>query len=291
MLFLLKKQRKEEERMKRFSLVLFVLLFGVTLFACQVEDQFNLEVETEIVVGLEAAYAPFNWATPEENEFTVAIDGQAGFYADGYDVVMAQEIADALGLTLVIKAYSWDGLIPALNAGEIDLIIAGMSPTAERALTVNFSEEYYRSEQVMVVRNDGDYANATSLIDFNGARVVAQAGTLQDDLINQITGVVHQETLNSYSDLVNALAYGTSDAFVAELPVATGIVQTNNQFTIIEFAEGLGFEVSDEDIIVSVALRLEDLDLLDAVNEALSNISNLSRQQIMQDALSRQPQE
>ncbi|MDD3067988.1 MAG: transporter substrate-binding domain-containing protein [Acholeplasmataceae bacterium] len=277
--------------MKRFSLVLFVLLFGVTLFACQVEDQFNLEVETEIVVGLEAAYAPFNWATPEENEFTVAIDGQAGFYADGYDVVMAQEIADALGLTLVIKAYSWDGLIPALNAGEIDLIIAGMSPTAERALTVNFSEEYYRSEQVMVVRNDGDYANATSLIDFNGARVVAQAGTLQDDLINQITGVVHQETLNSYSDLVNALAYGTSDAFVAELPVATGIVQTNNQFTIIEFADGLGFEVSDEDIIVSVALRLEDLDLLDAVNEALSNISNLSRQQIMQDALSRQPQE
>ena len=277
--------------MKRFSLVLFVLLFGVTLFACQGEDQFNLEVETEIVVGLEAAYAPFNWATPEENEFTVPLDGQAGFYADGYDVVMAQEIADALGLTLVIKAYSWDGLIPALNAGEIDLIIAGMSPTAERALTVNFSEEYYRSEQVMVVRNDGDYANATSLIDFNGARVVAQAGTLQDDLIDQITGVVHQETLNSYSDLVNALAYGTSDAFVAELPVATGIVQTNNQFTIIEFAEGLGFEVSDEDIIVSVALRLEDLDLLDAVNEALSNISNLSRQQIMQDALSRQPQE
>jgi hypothetical protein len=68
-------------------------------------------------------------------------------------------------------------------------------------------------------------------------------------------------------------------------------VQTNNQFTIIEFAEGLGFEVSDDDIIVSVALRLEDLDLLDAVNEALSNISNLSRQQIMQDALSRQPQE
>jgi ABC-type amino acid transport substrate-binding protein len=222
--------------MKRFSLVLFVLLFGVTRFACQGEDQFNLEVETEIVVGLEAAYAPFNWATPEENEFTVALDGQSGFYADGYDVVMAQEIADALGLTLVIKAYSWDGLIPALNAGEIDLIIAGMSPTAERALTVNFSEEYYRSEQVMVVRNDGDYANATSLIDFNGARVVAQAGTLQDDLIDQITGVVHQEKLNSYSDLVNALAYGTSDAFVAELPVATGIVQTNNQFTIIEFA-------------------------------------------------------
>ncbi|MBN2268455.1 MAG: transporter substrate-binding domain-containing protein [Acholeplasmataceae bacterium] len=277
--------------MKRFSLVLFVLLFGVTLFACQGEDQFDLESETEIVVGLEAAYAPFNWATPEENEFTVSLSGQAGFYADGYDVVMAQRIADALGLTLVIKAYSWDGLIPALNAGEIDLIIAGMSPTAERALTVNFSEEYYRSEQVMVVRTDGNYANATSLDDFNGARVVAQAGTLQDDLIDQITGVIHQETLNSYSDLVNALSYETSDAFVAELPVATGIVQTNSQFSIIQFGEGLGFTVSDEDIVVSVAMRLEDLNLLDAVNAALSTISNAERQQIMQNALSRQPQE
>lgn len=277
--------------MKRVILGLFVLLFGVTLFACQSEDQFDLDVETSIVVGLEAAYAPFNWATPTQNEFTVSITGQAGFYADGYDVVMAQKIADALGLNLVIKAYGWDGLIPALNAGEIDLIIAGMSPTAERALTVNFSEEYYRSEQVMVVRVDGAYADATSITDFSGAKVVAQAGTLQDDLIDQITGVIHQETLNTYSDLVNALAYGTSDAFVAELPVATSIVQTNSQFMMIQFGEGLGFEVSDEDIMVSVAMRLEDLNLLDAVNEALSNISSLERQQIMQDALLRQPQE
>ncbi|MFA6692684.1 MAG: transporter substrate-binding domain-containing protein [Acholeplasmataceae bacterium] len=277
--------------MKRVGLVLLVLLFGVTLFACQSEDQFDLDEKTSIVVGLEAAYAPFNWATPTQNEFTVSITGQAGFYADGYDVVMAQRIADALGLNLVIKAYGWDGLIPALNAGEIDLIIAGMSPTAERALTVNFSEEYYRSEQVMVVRVDGSYADATSITDFSGAKVVAQAGTLQDDLIDQITGVIHQETLNSYSDLVNALAYGTSDAFVAELPVATSIVQTNSQFMIIQFGEGLGFEVSDEDIMVSVAMRLEDLNLLDAVNEALSGITNLERQQIMQDALLRQPQE
>lgn len=277
--------------MKRVGLVLLVLLFGVTLFACQSDDQFDLDEKTSIVVGLEAAYAPFNWATPTQNEFTVSITGQAGFYADGYDVVMAQRIADALGLNLVIKAYGWDGLIPALNAGEIDLIIAGMSPTAERALTVNFSEEYYRSEQVMVVRVDGSYADATSITDFSGAKVVAQAGTLQDDLIDQITGVIHQETLNSYSDLVNALAYGTSDAFVAELPVATSIVQTNSQFMIIQFGEGLGFEVSDEDIMVSVAMRLEDLNLLDAVNEALSGITNLERQQIMQDALLRQPQE
>lgn len=277
--------------MKRISLVLTVLWLVVALFACQSEGQFNLDAETEIVIGMEAAYAPFNWSTPTENAFTVPIYGQSGFFADGYDVVMAQKIADALGLNLVIKAYSWEGLIPALNAGEIDLIIAGMSPTAERALTVNFSEEYYRSEQVMVVRVDGNYANATSLSDFSGARVVAQAGTLQDDLIDQITGVIHQETLNSYSDLVNALSYQTSDAFVAELPVATGIVQTNSQFKIIQFGAGSGFVVSDEDIIVSVAMRLEDLDLLEAVNYALSQISSAERQQIMQDALSRQPQE
>lgn len=277
--------------MKRFSLVLLVLVFSLTLFACGGDDQFDLENEKIITIGMEAAYAPFNWATPTTNAYTVSIVGQAGFYADGYDVVMAQKIADALGLTLHIKAYSWDGLIPALNAGEIDLIIAGMSPTAERALTVAFSDEYYRSNQVMVVSKDGNYANATALTNFSGARVVAQTGTLQDDLIDQIQGVIHQQSLNTYSDLVNALAYGTTDAFVAELPVATSIIQTNSQFMMIEFNEGFGFEVSDEDIIVSVALRLEDIDLLNAVNQALSAISSLERQQIMQDALSRQPQE
>ena len=271
--------------------LLIVLITGVlTLSACRTESGFDLTTETEIVVGLEAAYAPFNWSTPTENSFTVPIANQTGFYADGFDVVMAQTIADALGLTLVIRAIDWDGLIPALLVGEIDLIIAGMSPTSERAQTVAFSNPYFQSEQVMVVRNNGNYANATSLNDFNGARIVAQLGTLQDELISQITDVTRLSPLSTYPLLVTSLLNNASDGFVAELPVALGIVAANPSLTYIIFTEGNGFTVSAEDVTVSVALRQEDTALISAINDALNAISNETRNEYMEAALSRQPQ-
>lgn len=276
--------------MRKIFLLIVLITAVFTVSACSTEGGFDLTTETEIVVGLEAAYAPFNWATPIENSFTVPIANQSGFYADGFDVVMAQEIADALGLTLVIRAIDWDGLIPALLAGEIDLIIAGMSPTSERAQTVAFSDPYFQSEQVMVVRNDGDYADATSLNDFNGARIVAQLETLQDKLIDQITGVNHQAALNDYASLVTALLNNASDGFVAELPVALGIVAANPSLSYISFTNGNGFTVSAEDLTVSVALRQEDTALLSAINDALNAISNETRNNYMEAALSRQPQ-
>jgi ABC-type amino acid transport substrate-binding protein len=271
-------------------LFVFVMVLGlITFAACGSSEQFDLESETEFVVGLEAAYAPFNWSTPTQNSFTVPLAGQPGVYVDGYDVVMASYIADELGLDLVIKMVDWDGLIPALLSGEIDMIIAGMSPTAERAQTVSFSNEYFRSEQVMVVSSTGSYANATSLNDFSGARVVAQLGTLQDQLIDQITGVNHLEPLDTYGMLATAVSSQAADAFIAELPVALGMVASNSELSIIQFEDGQGFQVSDEDVIVSVALRQEDVNLLEAVNAALATVSNETRAIIMTAALERQP--
>ena len=275
--------------MKKVVFVFVMVLGLITFAACGSSEQFDLESETEFVVGLEAAYAPFNWSTPTQNSFTVPLAGQPGVYVDGYDVVMASYIADELGLDLVIKMVDWDGLIPALLSGEIDMIIAGMSPTAERAQTVSFSNEYFRSEQVMVVSSIGSYANATSLNDFSGARVVAQLGTLQDQLIDQITGVNHLEPLDTYGMLATAVSSQAADAFIAELPVALGMVASNSELSIIQFEDGQGFQVSDEDVIVSVALRQEDVNLLEAVNAALATVSNETRANIMTAALDRQP--
>jgi len=277
--------------MKKIFSILVVFALSVSLASCNAtETSFDLETETEIIVGLEAAYAPFNWSTPTENEFTVEIEGQTGMFADGFDIVMARAIASDLGLKLVIKAIEWDGLIPALLSGEIDMIIAGMSPTSERAQTIAFSEAYYQSEQVMVVRLDGNYSNATAISDFANARVVAQIGTLQDDLIDQISQVNHLSPLDDYATLTTSLLNNASDAFVAELPVAQGIVAANpDELTFIQFGEGLGFNVSIEDVTVSVGLRQEDTSLLGAVNEALSRISTTLRNDYMEAALNRQP--
>jgi ABC-type amino acid transport substrate-binding protein len=277
--------------MKRVVTLLVLLVLLVTVSACGGKEQFDLDTETEIVVGLEAAYAPFNWSTPVSSRYTLPLAGQPGVFVDGFDVVMASLIAEALGLNLVIKAVDWDGLIPALLAGEIDLIIAGMSPTSERAQTVAFSNEYFRSEQVMVVSTTGAYANATSLSSFTGARVVAQLGTLQDGLIDQIPGVNHLEPLDSYGLLGTAVSTNAADAFIAELPVAQGMVAANSSLKIIRFTGTNGFTVSDEDVIVAVALRQEDVNLLQAINQALAGISNEQRNQFMAEALLRQPQE
>lgn len=277
--------------MKKVLLGFALVLVTIVLAACGSNEQFDLETETEFVVGLEAAYAPFNWSTPVSNEFTLPLAGQPGVYVDGYDVVVSKMIADHLGLNLVIKAIDWDGLILALLAGEIDMIIAGMSPTPLRAQTVAFSEEYFRSEQVMVVQSNGNYQNATSLQDFSQARVVAQLGTLQDDLIAQITGATRLEPLSSYGMLATAVASNAADAFIAELPVAQGMVAANSNLKIIRFAQGSGFTVSDEDVVVSVALRQEDVKLREAVNEALRLITLETRNSIMAQALERQPRE
>ncbi len=79
---------------------------------------------------MECGYAPFNWSQVEATEDSVPIDGNQG-YAGGYDVEIAKRIAEGLGRELVIVKLEWDGLIPALNAGIIDAVVAGMSPTEE----------------------------------------------------------------------------------------------------------------------------------------------------------------
>ncbi len=272
--------------MKRMFLVL-TLILSLALSACS-GASYEVKEGNTLVVGLEAAYAPYNWTTQTANDFTVPLSGQPGAYVDGYDVVVASYIADELGLVLEIKAIEWDGLIPALQAGQIDVIIAGMSPTSERKQTVNFSTEYYRAQQVMVVRTNSTYANATSLANFSGAKVVAQLGTLQDDLIDQITGAVHQTPLDSYNALTNSVLSGVADAFIAELPVAMSIVQSNANLSYVNFTGENGFTLSEEDVTTAVALRKRDVALLEAINGVLESLSTETRDAWMLAALGRQ---
>jgi len=260
--------------------VLSILTLGlvVTLAACTTSD------DSTLVVGLECNYAPFNWTSTSEG---VDIEQGAG-YCDGYDVEVAQTIADELGRELVIRKIDWDGLIPALTTNEIDVIIAGMSPTEERMERVNFTDAYFRSEQVLVVRTDSAYVNAEDLSDFSGARVIAQLGTLQDDLIDQIPGVDHADPLNDYPALVQQVASGVSDALVAELPVALSITANNDNLTFVQLGDN-GFSVDESQITVSVATRLEETALRDDINAILAGIDEETRQAWMSAALDRQP--
>jgi ABC-type amino acid transport substrate-binding protein len=106
-------------------------------------------------VGMECAYKPFNWTdmgTPSLGAVPISGEGKDNMYANGYDVQIAQYIANKLGTKLEVYSYEWDGLIPALNSGAVDAIIAGMSPTAEREQEIDFTNVYYSSNLVIIYK-------------------------------------------------------------------------------------------------------------------------------------------
>ena len=279
--------------MKRIIISVLLLLLGVVIIGCDQSTEATTTTETreQIVVGMEAAYAPFNWTIDEAGAFegAVPIFGTNNF-VDGYDVMIAQLIADGLDMDLVIKAVEWDGLIPSLvTSEEIDLIIAGMSPTAERAQTVDFTDAYYQSTHVIVLRSDSSYASATSIDDFAGANAVAQLSTIYDDLVVQLTGATHANPLADVPTIITAINQGTYDLTILELPVALAVVETNPELTYIQFSEGNGFDVSYEDSAVAIALRQGEEDLLQAINAILAELTEAEREELMSEAISRQP--
>lgn len=265
--------------MKRLFAVLTAVLMILT--AC------SALAEGTLRVGMECGYAPYNWQQTDENEYTAVIADGNG-YADGYDVQIARRIADALGMDLEVVKTDWDGLIPSLISGNIDLIIAGMSPTEERKMTIDFTDYYYQSELVVVVRADGEYANATALSDLSGATIVAQLNTFHDTVIDQIPDVIHGEARETFPAMIVALNAGAIDGYVAERPGAEADVMANPGLTYVQFAEGQGFEASEDDTAISIGL-VYGSEYKDAINELLASIGEDERVQIMLDATARQP--
>jgi len=236
-------------------------------------------------VGLEAGYPPFNWTQMGDANGAVAIDGAAE-YAGGYDVEIAKLIADGLGKKLVIVKTEWDGLIPALVSGKIDAIIAGMSPTADRKETIDFSANYYKSNLVMVVKKGGAYEKATSIQDFSGAKITAQLNTFHYTVIDQINGVVKETAMDNFPTMRVALEAGAIDGYVSERPEGVSASAANEKFAMVEFTEG--FETSEDDTAIAVGIQ-KDSELTDKINEILAGVSEEDRVKIMDAAILNQP--
>ena len=281
--------------MKRLlALILTLVLMTTALASCNTAPESDLQKIKDagkIVVGMECAYAPYNWTTATATDTTVAIsNGVAGTYADGYDVQIAALIAEALGVTLEIKAIEWDGLIPALEAGEIDMIIAGMSPTEERKLSIDFSDTYFESNLVMVVKKDGAYANADDIQDFSGANITGQLNTFHYGVIDQINGVNKSTALADFAALIQSLQSGAIDGYVCEKPGAVSAVASNPDFTYVEFSAENGFECDPAESSISVGIR-KDSDLTAKINEALASLTTADKEAMMDAAIERQPAE
>lgn len=236
-------------------------------------------------VGMEAGYAPYNWTQLTDANGGVKIVGSSE-YAGGYDVEIAKRIADGLGKELVVVKTEWDGLVPALVSGKVDAIIAGMSPTAERKETIDFTDTYYQSNLVMLVKNGGKYENAKTLADFSGAKITGQLNTFHYTVIDQIPNVKKQPAMDNFPAMRVALESGVIDGYVTERPEAVSAQSANNKFKMVEFTEG--FVTSPEDTAIAVGLQ-KGSPLKDKINEILNGISQEQRLEIMDRAIENQP--
>lgn len=245
------------------------------------------EEDNQFVVGMECNYAPFNWLSSNQTDSSVALEGSG--YADGYDVMIAQNIADQLGMELVIKQITWDSLLPSLQSGDVDAVIAGMTANEPREESADFTTPYYDSQgMIMIVRKDSDQASYTDIQQFSGQNVVGQLGTNYDDVIDQIEGVNHVTPKDNYPEMVLALQNGDVDGITAEIAVAEGIVAANPDLTYITFDEGKGFE-ADTTVSIAMPEGSRDSDFFNQVQEALDNIDQDTRTQYMQKAVEIQP--
>ncbi|WP_071026461.1 transporter substrate-binding domain-containing protein [Peptoniphilus raoultii] len=271
---------------KLFKFVTFVFIL-LSLCACsKTEEKADEDV---LKVGMECGYAPFNWTQIDDSNGAVGILDAEGQFAGGYDVYMAQKVADALGKKLVIVKTEWDGLPPALKSGKIDLIMAGMSPTPDRAKEVQFTNAYWKSEYVMIVKRGSVYENAKSLDDFKGAKITAQLNTVHYDIIDQINGVEKMEAQSSFPELRVALQSGVIDGYVAEVPEAKSVESATDDLVSVSFDEGKGFTVTDNSNEVACAVKIGNDELLKKVNEVFDGISEEQRLEIMDKAIESQP--
>ena len=191
---------------------LMTVAIGLGLAACGSKASTN-----QLVVGMEAGYPPFNWTQQTDANGGVKIQG-SNDYAGGYDVEIAKRVAKKLNKELVIVKTEWDGLTPGVVSGKLDAIIAGMSPTAERKEAIDFSDNYYKSQLVMVVKKGSKFEQAKTLADFSGAKVTGQLNTFHYSVIDQIPGVAKQPAMDNFPAMRVALQAGTIDAYVSELP-------------------------------------------------------------------------
>lgn len=248
-------------------------------------------------VGMECAYAPFNWTqdtdtTPDGSKAVPIYD--SNYYAYGYDVAVAQKLADEMGMELEVHKVEWSSIGISLDAGDYDVIIAGMGRTAEREASYSFTEPYYYRDNCIVVKKGSEYENVKGLSDLagTGCKVTTQLGTGWIPLLDQIEGAEQSGNFETTSECFMAISNGVADVCVVDLPTAQSAALTNDDLVIITLDENDTFTGDDEMVNVCIATRKDDTALRDKVQEAMDAIGwndKAKMDELMSTVLTQQP--
>ena len=253
--------------------------------AAAADGEVTLGDGTTLRVGMEAAYAPYNWQVSEESEYTIPIENVSGAYADGYDVQVAKMIAEGLGMEPVAVKLDFAGLIDALNNGQIDIVCAGMSVDPDRAQSADFSDSYIDDDIVMITTKDSAYAGATTFADLAGASIMGQAATMYDTVIDQIPDINHMTPGETVPVVVESLASGTSDIITYSMLSVPKLLETYPDFVELEMTDKFEGSVMPDNAAIA---KGQDA-VLEKINEIIGGIPEDERQQMWNDCMDRQP--
>ncbi len=241
-------------------------------------------------VAMECAYAPYNWTQPDDANGGVPIN-DSNEYANGYDVMMAKKICEELGYELQIVRLDWDSLIPAVQTGQADCVIAGQSITSQRLQAVDFSEPYYYATIVTLTKKDSPYANAKSVADLKGATCTSQQSTIwYDNCLPQIEGANVLSATANAPDMLMSLNAGKCDIVVTDQPTGKGALIAYPDFVMLEFGGGDDdFKVTEEDINIGISMKKGNTELKSAIDSVLTKMTKDDYSRIMDEAISVQP--
>lgn len=287
--------------MKRTMCLMLTVMMLLTLVACgnstpmPTGDNIPGTDDNILTVGMECAYAPYNWTQMDDSGGAVPIVNNPGTYANGYDVQIAKLIAEANGWGIEVVALEWGGLTPALEAGTIDVAIAGQSMTAERMAEVDMAGPYYYATIVCVARAGTVQASATCIAELSGT-CTSQSGTIwYDSCLPQITNAQIQAPAADAPAMIMALESNMVDFICTDLPTANGAVAKNPDLVVLNFSGTAGdFQFASdaeraENVNIGVSVKKGNTQLQQIINDFLATMTVEQFNDLMQQAIDQQP--
>lgn len=282
--------------MKRIICVALCAIMLLSLCACGQSSEAKSGVEDGVLtVAMECAYAPYNWTQSDDSNGAVPISNVPGSYANGYDVMIAKKLCEANGWQLELVQSDWDSLVPGVQTGLFDAVIAGQSMTAERSEQVDFAGPYFYATIVCLTKADSAFASATSIADLAGGRCTAQLATIwYDQCLPQIEGADVQTAAETAPAMLTALESGSVDFVCTDMPTAQGAVVAYPDMVILDFSGTDGDfqfseEVRAENVNIGVSLRKGNSELKSAIDSVLSTMTADDFNALMAEAIFVQP--
>ncbi|MEA4940288.1 MAG: transporter substrate-binding domain-containing protein [Christensenella sp.] len=277
--------------MKKIIALTMALAMAALVFGCASTPKATTGVEDGVLtVAMECAYAPYNWTQADDSNGAVPIKDSNEF-ANGYDVMMAKKLADANGWKLEVVRLDWDSLIPAVQTGQIDAVIAGQSMTPERMEQVDFAGPYLYATIVCLTLKTSSFATAKGISDLSGGTCTSQLGTIwYDTCLPQITGAKIQPAAETAPAMLMALETGTVDFVCTDMPTAQGALAAYPDMVLLDFAgSGNDFTVADSDVNIGISVKKGNTTLKDALNKVLSTMTADDFNATMAEAIAVQP--